>query len=73
MSHKANGGNGRETDSGGSSTKLRQLTMSYPEWAQGNTTDGLSEPARKFAIENNIRFLTEFELVTLAGHALKRE
>ena len=47
--------------------------MSYPEWAQGKTTRVISEPARKFATENNSRFLTEFELVTLAGHALKQE
>lgn len=33
-------------------------------------TGEISEPARKFARENNIRFLSEFELVTLAGHAL---
>ncbi len=66
-------GNGRETDSGGSSTMRRQLTMSYPEWAQGKTTGGISEPARKFATENNIRFLSEFELETLAGHAIKKQ
>ena len=34
------------------------------------TTGEISEPARKFASENNIRFLSDFELVTLAGHVL---
>ncbi len=50
----------------------RQLPLSHPEWPQGKTGE-ISEPARKFAIENNIRFLSEFERVRLAGHALKRE
>ena len=47
--------------------------MGHPEWAQGKTTGGISQPARKFATENNSRFLTEFERVTLAGHVLGKQ